>query len=116
MGMDALAVVTQIGERAAHCHGKDVAFLPANLAVNGLLDHRWPRPAEQMPWNFAVVGRGKDQSWWNGFIAALVAHGTAHTIAIEHEDPFATAEVGIGEAASVLSRALEASDIPAAGA
>jgi sugar phosphate isomerase/epimerase len=67
MGMDALAVVEQIGSRAAHCHGKDVAFLPANLAVNGLLDHRWPRPAAEMPWNFAVVGRGKDQAWWERF-------------------------------------------------
>ena len=116
MGMDAIAVIEQIGRRAAHCHGKDVAFLPANLAVNGLLDHRWPRPPEEMPWNFAVVGRGKDQAWWNAFVAALAAHGTARTIAIEHEDPFVAPEAGIGEAAAVLSNALKASGVPAAGA
>jgi sugar phosphate isomerase/epimerase len=115
MGMDAVAVIEKIGRRAAHCHGKDVAFSPANLAVNGLLDHRWPRPAEEMPWNFAVVGRGKDAAWWNGFVAALAAHGTAHTIAIEHEDPFIGPESGIGEAALLLSRAVEASGVPTAG-
>jgi sugar phosphate isomerase/epimerase len=115
MGMDAIAVIEQIGPRAAHCHGKDVAFLPANLALNGLLDHRWPRPAEDMPWNFAVVGRGKDQAWWNGFVTALAAHGTAHTIAIEQEDPFVAAEAGIGEAAAVLFRAMKAAGFTAAG-
>jgi sugar phosphate isomerase/epimerase len=115
MGMDAPTVVAQIGDRAAHCHGKDVVFSPANLAVNGLLDHRWPRPAGEMPWNFAVVGRGKDQRWWEGFVAALAAHGTAHTIAIEHEDPFATPEAGIGEAAAVLVNAVRASGVPAPG-
>jgi sugar phosphate isomerase/epimerase len=115
MGMDAVAVVAQIGERAAHCHGKDVVFSPANLAVNGLLDHRWPRPPEEMPWNFAVVGRGRNQGWWDGFIAALVAHGTVHTISIEHEDPFAAPEAGIGEAAAVLARAVTAYGAQAAG-
>jgi sugar phosphate isomerase/epimerase len=115
MGMDPLAVVAQIGERAAHCHGKDVVFSPANLAVNGLLDHRWPRPADRMPWNFAVVGRGKDQRWWDAFVSALAAHGTAHTIAIEHEDPFAAPEAGIGEAAAVLANAVDGSGGPAAG-
>ena len=58
MGMDPIAVVTEIGDRAGHCHGKDVVFSKDKLALNGLLDRRWPRPPEAMPWNFAVVGRG----------------------------------------------------------
>jgi sugar phosphate isomerase/epimerase len=106
MGMDPLAVVAEIGDRAGHCHGKDVAFSKENLAVNGLLDRRWPRPPEAMPWNFAVVGRGKDQAWWNAFIRELVAHGRVRTLAIEHEDPFVPPEEGIREAAGVLSAAL----------
>jgi hypothetical protein len=32
------------------------------LRVDGLLDRRWPNPAEQMPWTFAVPGRGHDAS------------------------------------------------------
>ena len=109
MGMDALAVVEHIGERAGHCHGKDVVFSAGNLAVNGLLDRRWPRPPEAMPWNFAVVGRGKDQAWWTDFMKVLAVRGRVHTIAIEHEDPFVPAEAGIPEAAAVLSTAVERS-------
>jgi sugar phosphate isomerase/epimerase len=108
MGMDPLAVVGHLGARVGHCHGKDVAFSADNLALNGLLDRRWPRPPEAMPWNFAVVGRGRDSEWWTRFVAALLTHGEVHTIAIEHEDPFVTPEVGIVEAAGVLSRAVEA--------
>jgi sugar phosphate isomerase/epimerase len=113
MGMDAKAVVAALGKRAGHCHGKDVAFSPENLAINGLLDRRWPRPPDAMPWNFAVVGRGKDREWWTGFIADLAAHGRVNTIAIEHEDPFVEAEPGINEAATLLSSALERLHSPA---
>ena len=102
MGMDPVAVVDNIGDRAGHCHGKDVTFSTENLALNGLLDRRWPRPPEAMPWNFAVVGRGHDQAWWRRFVSALSAKGRVQTIAIEHEDPFVTAEEGIPEAAAVL--------------
>jgi sugar phosphate isomerase/epimerase len=106
MGMDPVAVVTRIGDRCGHFHGKDVVFSRDNLAVNGLLDRRWPRPPEEMPWNFAVVGRGKDPGWWRAFVPGLIARGRVHTLAIEHEDPFVAAEEGIPEAAAVLSAAL----------
>jgi hypothetical protein len=59
-----------------------------------------------MPWNFSVVGRGKDPAWWDTFVRRLVAGGRVNTIAIEHEDPFVPAETGIGEAAAVLAAAL----------
>jgi sugar phosphate isomerase/epimerase len=102
MGMDPLAVVEAIGRRAGHCHGKDVVFSPRNLALNGLLDHRWPRPADHMPWNFAVVGRGKEAAWWRTFLAAISSQTRVGTVAIEHEDPFELAEAGVREAAAVL--------------
>lgn len=116
MGMDPLAVVERIGPRIGHCHGKDVVFSAPNLALNGLLDRRWPRPAEAMPWNFAVVGRGRDDEWWTRFVAQVVARGRAHTIAIEHEDPFVPAEVGVGEAAALLARAILSARPPAVSA
>jgi sugar phosphate isomerase/epimerase len=109
MGMDPVAVVEAIGLRAGHCHGKDVVFSPRHLALNGLLDHRWPRPADQMPWNFAVVGRGKDAAWWASFVAAIRSLTRVGTIAIEHEDPFEPAEAGVREAASVLTSARQRS-------
>lgn len=113
MRMDPIAVVEHLGTRTGHCHGKDVAFSPGNLALNGLLDRRWPRPPEAMPWNFAVVGRGRDEDWWTRFVAALCANGRVHTIAIEHEDPFVPAATGVKEAAAVLSRAIAAACSPA---
>jgi sugar phosphate isomerase/epimerase len=113
MGMDANAVVAALGARVGYCHGKDVAFSAANLAVNGLLDRRWPRPPEAMPWNFAVVGRGRDAEWWAGFVAGLAAHGRVQTIAIEHEDPFVSPEEGIVEAAAVLASAAQKAAAPA---
>ncbi len=113
MGMDPRAVAAALGDRAGHCHGKDVVFAPDHLALNGLLDRRWPRPPEAMPWNFAVVGRGRNPDWWSSFVADLAAHGRVHTIAIEHEDPFVSAEAGISEAAALLSAAVARSGTPA---
>jgi hypothetical protein len=55
-----------------------------------------------MPWNFAVVGRGKDAAWWRKFVAAIGSSTRVRTIAIEHEDPFVAAEEGVREAAAVL--------------
>lgn len=55
MGMDGQAVVRRLGARAGHAHAKDVVFHPQALALNGLLDRRWPAPPEEMPWNFAVA-------------------------------------------------------------
>ncbi len=116
MGMDALAVARHIGSKVGHCHGKDVVFIPPNLALNGLLDHRWPRPPESMPWNFAVVGRGRDAEWWSAFVTAIQAGGSVRTVAIEHEDPFVPAEMGIVEAAGVLTHALDPANQPATNA
>jgi len=108
LGMDANRVVRRLGARVGHAHGKDVVFNADNLALNGLMDRRWPTPPEQMPWNFATVGHGKDASWWRAFVTDL-AQTCARTISIEHEDPFVLAATGIPEAARLLTDASEAS-------
>ena len=79
--------------------------LPVRMGahINGLLDRRWPAPAEEMPWNFAVAGRGHDAGWWRGLIEALTAAEGANSISIEHEDPFVPPERGIIEAARFLA-------------
>jgi sugar phosphate isomerase/epimerase len=106
MHMDANLVVRRLGDRIGYSHGKDVVFRPEKLALNGLLDQRWPMPAEEMPWNFAVVGRGHDLPWWKALMADLAEAGRVKTISIEHEDPFVSPETGIPQAARLLAEAI----------
>ena len=108
MGMDANKVVQRLGARIGHAHGKDVVFQPDKLALNGLLDRRWPMPPEEMPWNFATVGHGHDAAWWRRLLRDLRDAGRVRTISIEHEDPFVAPEIGIREAARLLAAALKA--------
>lgn len=107
MGMDGHRVAEALGDRVGHAHGKDTVFHSGSLALNGLLDRRWPEPAAEMPWTFAVPGRGHDLAWWAGLVRAL-AGSRAHVVSIEHEDPFVPAETGVPEAARVLRAAIDA--------
>ncbi len=108
MGMDGHKVTAAILDRVGHAHGKDVVFHAENLALNGLLDRRWPSPPEQMPWTFAVPGRGHDLGWWTE-LARLLARSPARVISIEHEDPFVSPREGVARAARLLSAAISAS-------
>jgi hypothetical protein len=65
-----------IGPRIGHAHAKDVTFDAARLALNGLLDRRWPAPPEEMPWNFSAVGNGHPAAWWQDFMARIAANAT----------------------------------------
>jgi sugar phosphate isomerase/epimerase len=103
--MDAFAIIARLGPRIGHAHAKDVTFNASQLALNGLLDRRWPAPPEKMPWNFSAVGDGHDAAWWHELVARLAASGTAGTITIEHEDPFVAATEGIPAAAQILAGA-----------
>ena len=107
MGMDGHKVAAALGERVGHAHGKDTVFHADNLALNGLLDARWPQPADRMPWTFAVPGRGHDLAWWTELIATM-AGSHARVISIEHEDPFVPATTGVPEAAKLLRTAIDA--------
>lgn len=105
MGMDGHLVTERIRDHIGHVHGKDTSFHRENLALNGVLDHRWPTPPELMPWNFSVVGRGHDLSWWVGLVQRL-RDSPARVVSIEHEDPFVPASVGVPEAARLLREAI----------
>ena len=107
MGMDGHRVAEALGERVGHAHGKDTVFHAGNLALNGLLDRRWPEPADQMPWTFAIPGRGHDLEWWTGLVQAL-SGSQAQVVSIEHEDPFTPALAGVPEAARFLRAAIDA--------
>src|SRR5215469_4527386 len=113
MGMDGHKVAQRLGGLVGHSHGKDTVFNSESLALNGLLDRRWPNPPDQMPWNFAVLGRGHDLNWWTALMRSL-ASSRVQVVSIEHEDPFVPPEVGIPEAARILKAAIEAAQETAA--
>jgi sugar phosphate isomerase/epimerase len=102
--MDPLVVAAQLS-RIGHAHAKDVVFNSEELAVNGLLDHRWSATLRDAPWTFAVVGRGHDADWWRAFLDALSGRGVP-SISIEYEDPNVSLEDGIAAAARVLESAV----------
>jgi len=102
-GMDPLAIVQAVGNRIGHVHGKDTTLNAERLALNGVLDNRWPNPPAEMPWNFATVGRGHDQEWWAKFVALLRDTGFGGTISIEYEDPFVPVEDSVLESARLLA-------------
>jgi sugar phosphate isomerase/epimerase len=101
--MDTFAIVDRLAGRIGHAHAKDVKFNDEQLALNGLLDRRWPSPPEEMPWNFATVGDGRDAAWWAEFAHRLETVAGVRTISVEHEDPFVPAEVGVPAAAAILA-------------
>ena len=101
--MDPLVVIHALADRIGHAHGKDTTLHAERLALNGMLDSRWPNPPDQMPWNFATVGRGHGKEWWAQFVGLLRDEGFAGTISIEYEDPFVPVEESIVESARMLS-------------
>ncbi len=106
--MSAFAVLDALAGPVGHAHAKDLVFNPNVLATEGLLHHHWPASSAEAPWSFATVGRGHDELWWSQFIARLRSTD-ARALAIEHEDPDVPPEIGVVEAARLLSRARERS-------
>jgi sugar phosphate isomerase/epimerase len=102
MQMDPLVVAEYLGSSVAYCHAKDTSFDERQMALNGVLDARWPSSTEVLPWHFSVPGRGHDQRWWTSFVQALEST-SATTLSIECEDPFISPRDGIPEASSFLS-------------
>ena len=105
MGMDGHQVASRIAERVGHIHGKDTIFHAEQKALQGVLDRRWPNPAEDMPWTFAVPGRGNDAAWWTELLRRL-STSKARVVSIEHEDPFVSVTEGVPEAARLLRDAI----------
>lgn len=102
MQMDSLAVVERLGTLIGYCHAKDTVFNRQELALNGVLDRRWPADPDHLAWTFAVPGRGHDREWWTSFVRAIGAT-SARTLSIEMEDPFVSVRDGIAEASSFLA-------------
>jgi sugar phosphate isomerase/epimerase len=105
--MDPLKVIERLGPRIGYAHAKDVRFDPTELALNGLLDSRWPGDPRHTPWDFAAVGHGvNDSAWWRSFAAVLADRTSAPVLSIEHEDRLVVPEDGIARSAAILTSAL----------
>lgn len=105
-GMDPLLVIDRLGQAIGWAHAKDVRYNGEELALNGLLDNRWPGDPARIPWDFAAVGHGThDAAWWGSFQAALERSTTAPFLSIEHEDRLVAPEDGIRASAALLEAA-----------
>ncbi|MGH2406686.1 MAG: sugar phosphate isomerase/epimerase family protein [Candidatus Limnocylindrales bacterium] len=101
--MEPLKVIERLGPLIGHAHGKDVRYHAPDLALNGLLDNRWPGDATSIPWDFAAVGHGDhDAAYWQAFTAALARDTSALVVSIEHEDRLVTPEAGVAASAMLL--------------
>jgi sugar phosphate isomerase/epimerase len=101
--MDTAAVIAALDGPIGHAHAKDLTLNGPVLAMQGLLDHHWPGPSNEVPWSFATVGKGHDAAWWRQFMNAL-ATTEAKYVTIEHEDPDVPPEAGVAAAAQLLDR------------
>jgi sugar phosphate isomerase/epimerase len=102
--MDPLKVLERLGPFVGWAHAKDVRYNADELALNGLLDNRWPGDPGHIPWDFAAVGNGAhDAAWWGSFTAALEQLTSAPCISIEHEDRLVTPEAGVVTSAQLLA-------------
>jgi sugar phosphate isomerase/epimerase len=105
--MDPVAVIDALGTSVQHVHLKDTAIDPANVALNGVLDHT-DEPAERA-WSFRAMGRGHDAGVWSGIFDALRRAGYDDALAIENEDPFAGPEESVRFAARFARAILQGS-------
>jgi sugar phosphate isomerase/epimerase len=104
--MDPLAVIAALGEAIGYVHAKDTLIDRTNMALNGILDSRWPgRPAE-MPWYFCTMGYGHDAGFWKAFVLKLRAHGYDGVMSIEHEDPLLAPPDGVCKSVRFLEAVL----------
>ncbi len=106
--MDPVAVVRAVGDATYHVHLKDTRVDPAQVALAGVLDNRPFDDPEQRAWVFRTVGRAHDAAWWGRFIDALAEVGYDDTLSIEQEDPYASQEDGVREAAAFTAALLAA--------
>jgi sugar phosphate isomerase/epimerase len=107
-GIDPVTAARSLDGRIGFVHGKDTLVHPDRVALHGVLDFRWPAGADEMPWHFCAVGRGRPLSAWRALFAAIRTAGYDGPVSIEHEDPTLAPEAGIEASLEGLRAALTA--------
>lgn len=105
--MDPLAAIRALGPAVHHVHLKDTAIDPEQVGLAGVLDNRPFETAAERAWVFRTVGRIHPAAYWTSFVDALAEVGFDGALAIEQEDPFATQEDGVREAAAFIRGVLD---------
>jgi sugar phosphate isomerase/epimerase len=105
-GADPIRVVEELGPVVGWCHGKDTTLYPERIALNGVMDHRYPVDASWAPWHFSAIGDGHDAATWSRLIRALQSVGHDSVMSIEHEDPSLEPEECIRRSVATLKTAL----------
>jgi sugar phosphate isomerase/epimerase len=103
-GADAPTAIRALGDAIFHVHAKDVALDRGNIAVNGVLDTKSYRRAQERSWLFRTVGWGHDELEWKRIVSALRLAGYDDVVSIEHEDALASIDAGLQGAVDLLSR------------
>jgi sugar phosphate isomerase/epimerase len=107
-GIDPVTTIRALAGRIGFVHGKDTLVHADRVALHGVLDFRWPAGADEMPWHFCAVGRGRPLSEWRALMRALRDSGYDGPVSIEHEDPTLDPQDGIEASLAGLRAALAA--------
>lgn len=101
--MDPIAAARALGPAVYHVHMKDTEVVAAQVALAGVLDNRaFVTPADRA-WVFRTVGRAHPPAYWSAFVDALTEVGYDDSLSIEQEDPYASQEDGVREAAAFIA-------------
>jgi len=107
-GIDPVATIEALAGHIGFAHAKDTKLHPERIALDGVLDFRWPSDAATMPWHFCAVGHGRPIEEWARLLEALRASGYDGPISIEQEDPELAPEEGVEASLGGLRAALAA--------
>jgi sugar phosphate isomerase/epimerase len=105
-GIDPVASIHSLAAAIHHFHAKDTYIDQRNVAVNGVLDTKPYSKLPQRSWTFRTVGYGHDLLTWRSIVSALRLSGYDYVLSIEHEDPLASIDEGLGKAISFLKEVL----------
>jgi len=105
-GIDPAAAIAYLAGAIHHFHAKDTYIDPRNTAVNGVLDTKSYSELPKRSWTFRSVGYGHDLLAWRSIASALRLAGYDYVMSIEHEDPLASIDEGLGKAVSFLKEVI----------
>jgi sugar phosphate isomerase/epimerase len=102
MGADPIAAAHALNGAIYYVHAKDTRIDPRIAGVNGVIDTTPGGDFRHRAWSYITLGYGRDETWWQDFVAALAAEGYDGVLSIEHEDPAMSAVEGVEKSVALL--------------
>jgi sugar phosphate isomerase/epimerase len=105
-GIDPVEAIRLLGSEKAiyHFHAKDVAIDSYNRDIKGVLDTTPYTALSKRSWTFRTIGFGHGADEWKSIATMLQLQGYDYVLSIEHEDPLASIDEGLGKAIQFLQR------------